>query len=400
MPCASSAASSGSISGDGRPKTKRIPSFARQRSEQLAAVHLRHGGLLSIAGWGFATICALRVYLRSARRETPGEESHLPLATRGRSALRQHGQRAPRASRIAHRQPERSSCTDRVGHPGDSEQGASRSAPAPLRRGGARAFSTHRKYRLVTFARVRRRCGNPGRGGWHTSCTSTGITTPLLRRSSASSTASPLCRRRRRHVPVRLGHARDAVGRRPHARPTSTSVPTARSPSTAARTAAWRRAAPRSRPRRRASACYDIDDQGDRLGRQRRRALRGGGGAPVELGARHPLGPARAAARRHRARGLPALHAAHRGRVHRRRPAGEVALAHQPRLPRGEALPGEPDLRRGAPHGRLPQARARQRRRADAGVARLRAAPAGRSSRRRATPSRARSCTSSPRASS
>src|SRR5262249_19153819 len=32
MPCSSSAARSGAISGDGRPKTKRTPSFARQRA--------------------------------------------------------------------------------------------------------------------------------------------------------------------------------------------------------------------------------------------------------------------------------------------------------------------------------------------------------------------------------
>ena len=83
----------------------------------------------------------------------------------------------------------------------------------------------------------------------------------------------------------------------------------------------------------------------------------------MEFRARHPVGRAQAAARRPRARDVPALHLSHRGRVHRRRRADALDEPHQPGLLRGQAVPRHPGDGRGAPHGRLPQARARQRRR-------------------------------------
>src|SRR5206468_10580703 len=46
MPCSSSAASSGSISGDGRPKTNRTPSFARQRASSRPPFSSAIGHLL------------------------------------------------------------------------------------------------------------------------------------------------------------------------------------------------------------------------------------------------------------------------------------------------------------------------------------------------------------------
>src|SRR5438093_9156562 len=46
MPCSSSAASSGSISGEGRPKTKRTPSLARQRASSAPPFSSAIGHLL------------------------------------------------------------------------------------------------------------------------------------------------------------------------------------------------------------------------------------------------------------------------------------------------------------------------------------------------------------------
>src|SRR5438094_1893872 len=46
IPCSSSAGSSGSISGDGRPKTKRTPSFARQRASSRPPFSSAIGHLL------------------------------------------------------------------------------------------------------------------------------------------------------------------------------------------------------------------------------------------------------------------------------------------------------------------------------------------------------------------
>ena len=70
--------------------------------------------------------------------------------------------------------------------------------------------------------------------------------------------------------------------------------------------------------------------------------------------------------RRPRARHVPAVHGADRGRDDRRRPAGQVDVADEPRLHRSEDVPLHPDHGRGPPRRGVPQAGPGQRRRAAA----------------------------------
>ncbi len=115
----------------------------------------------------------------------------------------------------------------------------------------------------------------------------------------------------------------------------------------------------------RGAALARLHDQrkGRVLGRQRERAVRRGGRAPVELGARYPVDRTQAAARRPRARDVPVVHVPHRGGVHRGRRADAMDGADESRLLRSENVPRHAGDGRGAPHGRVPQTRAGQRRR-------------------------------------
>src|SRR5207244_4417651 len=70
MPCSPSAASSGSISGDGRPKTKRTPSLARQRASSRPPFSSAIGHLLV----GLAALVA------ALARAGPGVPSGVPRA--------------------------------------------------------------------------------------------------------------------------------------------------------------------------------------------------------------------------------------------------------------------------------------------------------------------------------
>ena len=102
--------------------------------------------------------------------------------------------------------------------------------------------------------------------------------------------------------------------------------------------------------------------QDRRVGRERDGVVRGGRCPPVERHPRHPVERAARAARRHRARDVPGVHHAHRGRDDRRRPARQVDVADEPRLPRSEDVPLHPDHGRGTSRRGVPQAGPRQRR--------------------------------------
>src|SRR3989442_6718616 len=70
MSCSSSAASSGSISGDGRPKTKRTPSLARQRASSRPPFSSAIGHLLVVMGGALVPgLAAVAQERRSVRRE-------------------------------------------------------------------------------------------------------------------------------------------------------------------------------------------------------------------------------------------------------------------------------------------------------------------------------------------
>ncbi len=123
-----------------------------------------------------------------------------------------------------------------------------------------------------------------------------------------------------------------------------------------------------------------------RLGRERHRALRGGRRPPVVA----PPATSRGASCEELADDLE--HAmcqvctiAHRGRDDRRRPAGEVDVADEPRLRRGEDVPLHADHGRGPPRRGVPQASARQRRWPPHVALRRRPACCARSSRPRPT---------------
>ena len=119
--------------------------------------------------------------------------------------------------------------------------------------------------------------------------------------------------------------------------------------------------------------------KGGRLGGPVPLPLRRGAPAPVVLRARHPWDTLPGAARREGTRHVPGRDHARRGRVHRRRRPRPMAARHQRRRVRGGPLPDVADHGRGAPHGRVPQARPGQRRRPPAAGRRAGAAQPDRS---------------------
>ena len=123
-------------------------------------------------------------------------------------------------------------------------------------------------------------------------------------------------------------------------------------------------------PPRGADIAEDTPDMGYILNRKSdvwaanvRRALRGGGGPPVVGHPRHPVGRPHRAALRPGARHLPAVHHPVRDRDDRLRPAGQVDVADEPRVPRSQDVPLHPDHGRGPPLRGVPQAGPGQRRR-------------------------------------